>query len=390
MRVIPELVATHRVIAPDLPGHGRLGDGDGERRRRRAGWRADRRHVPGAAGRSSARARRRDRGPVRRRAPATARPPRAGRRARPDRLRTRRRSSALALHAFLADPSEDTHDELWRHCALDLDAAARADGRALGAVPRLQRRPRREARRDGRARRPDGRVRHAAIPPRTSRGIAVPTTLIWGRHDRRDAAVGRRGREPRYGWPLHVIEDCADDPPLEQPAAFLRALRAALGPARSPRRLRRRDRRPRPPALRRAAQGLQRDDRPPAGADRALRGRARRRGRGRLRARRTACRVSVYGGGHNVTGNAVCDDGVDDRPAADEGDRDRPRAAHLPRRGRAHLGRARRRHAGARPRRDRRPDVDHRPRRARRSAAARAGSSASAATRSTTCSRSRS
>ena len=33
----------------------------------------------------------------------------------------------------------------------------------------------------------------------------------------------------RHGWPLHVIEDCADDPPVEQPAAFLRALRAALG-----------------------------------------------------------------------------------------------------------------------------------------------------------------
>ena len=31
----------------------------------------------------------------------------------------------------------------------------------------------------------------------------------------------------RYGWPLHVIEDAGDDPPLEQPAAFLRALRQA-------------------------------------------------------------------------------------------------------------------------------------------------------------------
>jgi pimeloyl-ACP methyl ester carboxylesterase len=32
----------------------------------------------------------------------------------------------------------------------------------------------------------------------------------------------------RYGWPLHVIEDAADDPPIEQPEAFLRALHAAL------------------------------------------------------------------------------------------------------------------------------------------------------------------
>jgi hypothetical protein len=32
----------------------------------------------------------------------------------------------------------------------------------------------------------------------------------------------------RYGWPLHVIKSCTDDPPMEQPDAFVRALRPAL------------------------------------------------------------------------------------------------------------------------------------------------------------------
>jgi hypothetical protein len=32
----------------------------------------------------------------------------------------------------------------------------------------------------------------------------------------------------RYGWPLHVIEDSADEPTFEQPEAFLRVLRIAL------------------------------------------------------------------------------------------------------------------------------------------------------------------
>jgi pimeloyl-ACP methyl ester carboxylesterase len=32
----------------------------------------------------------------------------------------------------------------------------------------------------------------------------------------------------RYGWPLHVIEDAGDDPSIEQPEAFLRALQSAL------------------------------------------------------------------------------------------------------------------------------------------------------------------
>ena len=37
--------------------------------------------------------------------------------------------------------------------------------------------------------------------------------------------TGPRARSSeRYGWPLHVIEDCGDDPPLEAPEALLRAV----------------------------------------------------------------------------------------------------------------------------------------------------------------------
>ena len=38
--------------------------------------------------------------------------------------------------------------------------------------------------------------------------------------------VAREASE-RYGWPLYVIEDAGDDPPMEQPQAFLAALRRA-------------------------------------------------------------------------------------------------------------------------------------------------------------------
>ena len=33
----------------------------------------------------------------------------------------------------------------------------------------------------------------------------------------------------RYGWPLHVIEECADDPVMEQPERFLEALNQREG-----------------------------------------------------------------------------------------------------------------------------------------------------------------
>ena len=58
--------------------------------------------------------------------------------------------------------------------------------------------------------------------------IAVPTTLIWGRHDLATRLPIAEAASARYGWPLQVIENAADDPPMEQPEAFVKALYAAL------------------------------------------------------------------------------------------------------------------------------------------------------------------
>jgi pimeloyl-ACP methyl ester carboxylesterase len=68
------------------------------------------------------------------------------------------------------------------------------------------------------------------IPPDDLARIAVLATLIWGRHDRANRLRIAQGEaNVRYGWPLRVIENCADDSPRDQPLAFLEALRLALG-----------------------------------------------------------------------------------------------------------------------------------------------------------------
>ena len=59
--------------------------------------------------------------------------------------------------------------------------------------------------------------------------IVLPMLLIRGRHDHATRLSIAEAASARYGWPLHVIEHAADDPPIEQPEAFVRALRAALG-----------------------------------------------------------------------------------------------------------------------------------------------------------------
>ena len=68
-----------------------------------------------------------------------------------------------------------------------------------------------------------------AIPASDLGRIAVPTALIWGRHDIATPIRVAESASARYGWPLHVIEEAGGDPPMEEPERFLRVLRAVLG-----------------------------------------------------------------------------------------------------------------------------------------------------------------
>jgi pimeloyl-ACP methyl ester carboxylesterase len=133
-----------------------------------------------------------------------------------------------AMQAFLAAPSVATHDELWRHCAHDLDG--------MRSRMREQWSPF-AAYNVERARTPSvmvalGALMEAfgarAIPGEDLGRISVPTSLIWGREDVATPLAAAEAVGAARGWPLHVVEDCADDPPMEQPEAFLRALDAAL------------------------------------------------------------------------------------------------------------------------------------------------------------------
>lgn len=135
---------------------------------------------------------------------------------------------ALALNDFLAQPTEDTHDRLWRYCALDLNGLRRSMGERWEPF---------RAYNLERVRTPSvmaalgvlmGQFGAPAIPSEDLARIAVPTTLIWGRHDLATPLRVAEAASARYDWPLHVIENAADDPPVEQPEMFLEALRAAL------------------------------------------------------------------------------------------------------------------------------------------------------------------
>ena len=54
--------------------------------------------------------------------------------------------------------------------------------------------------------------------------ITIPTTLLWGRHDRMVPLSVGQTAAARHRWPLHVIDHAAHAPHIEQPDAFIAAL----------------------------------------------------------------------------------------------------------------------------------------------------------------------
>jgi pimeloyl-ACP methyl ester carboxylesterase len=134
----------------------------------------------------------------------------------------------LALIRFIARPGERTQQGFLRQVAVDPARVRALSGERWEASQTYSL---------DRARTPSVRAANRrmlrelgtrTIPPEELARIAVPTTLVWGRQDRVMRLRIAEQASTRYGWPLHVIED-AGHFALEQPEAFQRALRAALG-----------------------------------------------------------------------------------------------------------------------------------------------------------------
>lgn len=62
------------------------------------------------------------------------------------------------------------------------------------------------------------------IPDAELQRITVPTSLLWGRHDRMAPLRLAEAAGARLGWPLRVIDDAGHVPHVEQPEAFVDAL----------------------------------------------------------------------------------------------------------------------------------------------------------------------
>jgi pimeloyl-ACP methyl ester carboxylesterase len=231
MRVIPDLVTTHRVVAPDLPGHGTSEVTDGELDADRVlPWLRELieqtcTEAPALVGHMLG-------GAIAARF-AIDHGDRLSRLVLVDtfglgKFRPAPRF-ALSLIRYLARPTERSHNNLHRRCTADLDSLRdHMDGGwekfQAYALDRMRTPSVKAA-----VRVLMGQLGVPAIPPAHLARIAVPTTLIWGRQDPVMRVRIAEAASARYGWPLQVIENAGDVPALEQPEVFLSALHSALG-----------------------------------------------------------------------------------------------------------------------------------------------------------------
>lgn len=138
------------------------------------------------------------------------------------------RRLALAMVGFLVRPTEQTRDRFLGQRMLDLGRVHNDMGETWEFIAayalECARTP--SVRAAGRALMKAFGV--SAIPEEDLKRIAVPTTLIWGRHDLQVPPRIAEDARTRYGWPLQVIAECGADPNIERPGAFLDALADAL------------------------------------------------------------------------------------------------------------------------------------------------------------------
>lgn len=129
----------------------------------------------------------------------------------------------LAAIRFGLRPSERNGERLNRWFILDLDRTRDLDRgwwdafdsycRSRGTVRHVERSMSHLLKTQGKQ-----------LPAADLERIDVPTSLLWGRHDRAVPLRIGEHADRTFGWPRRVIDDSGHVPHIEQPEAFLRAL----------------------------------------------------------------------------------------------------------------------------------------------------------------------
>ncbi len=134
---------------------------------------------------------------------------------------------AFELFRFMFNPNEKSYLRFLPHCLYDLNKLSQDMGQKwqpfldynIGNVQN----PKKKA-----AIQELMGVFTSKIPTERLKQLDIPVALIWGRHDKANKLKVAIKASEKYGWPLHVIEETRDDPKLEKPADFVRAVQSSI------------------------------------------------------------------------------------------------------------------------------------------------------------------
>jgi pimeloyl-ACP methyl ester carboxylesterase len=226
----PDLVATHRVIAPDMPGHGATGVGDGALSPERIfSWLDDVithtcRKPPILAGHLLG-------GSIALRYAATH-PGRLARILLVDSFGIGKFRPAadftLALVGFMARPTAKSQERVFRKCFLDLDQVRETLGEQMTLMETYALECAQNPIQKVALRQLMWNFAVKPVPGETLAAMPVPVGMIWGREDPQVRLKLAQAASERFGWPLRVIDGAADDPFVERPEASLRAMRELM------------------------------------------------------------------------------------------------------------------------------------------------------------------
>lgn len=142
-------------------------------------------------------------------------------------------SFALPMAVFLARPTPATRDRLFRQCFLNRDQVRQETGTVWAMLMDYALDRARTPSVQAAIRRQTAQLGVRPIPHEELALIAVPTTVIHGRHDLQVRLDTVERAAARHGWTVHVIEDCRDDPAAEQPARLVEIIEQLTGSTES-------------------------------------------------------------------------------------------------------------------------------------------------------------
>lgn len=231
MRVIPQLVKTHRVIVPDLPGHGSSNiDSDKLDTNLVFNWLSEliEQTCPSPpvlvgnilGGSIGARF-------------CVDRGEQVGQLVLVDSLGLSKfrpaPSFAFGLFRFMVWPTENNFDRFFPNCMYDVDELQSGMGDKWGPFVKYNLECANDKERSNALK---FLMKTFGIPKISDddlEKIDVPTSLIWGRHDKANKLKIARSVSKNFGWPLYVIDKTRDDPKLERPDAFVEGLYESVG-----------------------------------------------------------------------------------------------------------------------------------------------------------------